>query len=270
MAWKERTVRLLEDEHGSETDGVDTAGANVDEELLHRLDEGGRVDGVEGDKHGSVNNVPLALASQVLDVLGVLGSELLELGVEDLANAGGLLDEFLVEDLTNNSAAHDDTGWVADPGVELAVGLVGDELAVAEEVAGRLGLLGEGDDVGRGGEVPVGVAPELSGGAEAGLDLVDDEGDAVLLRQVTETLEEGGGGVVVAALALDGLDDEGDDGEAPRGVGEGEDGEVGGAGLGVLDAGGGLLVRPVDALTTLLAAVEHHGGLEGQLVSLGS
>jgi hypothetical protein len=49
MAWKERTVRLLEDEHGSETDGVDTAGANVDEELLHRLDEGGRVDGVEGD-----------------------------------------------------------------------------------------------------------------------------------------------------------------------------------------------------------------------------
>lgn len=42
-------MRLLEDEHGSETDGVDTAGADVDVELLHRLDEGGRVDGVEGD-----------------------------------------------------------------------------------------------------------------------------------------------------------------------------------------------------------------------------
>lgn len=154
-------------------------------------------------------NSPLTLASQVLDVLGVLGGELLELGVKDLTDAGGLLDELLVEDLADDGAAHDDTGWVADPGVELAVGLVGDELAVAEEVAGRLGLLGEGDDVRRGGEVPVGVAPELAGGAKAGLDLVDDEGDAVLLGQVAEALEEGGGGVVVAALALDGLDDEG-------------------------------------------------------------
>lgn len=46
---EKRTVRLLENEHGSETDGVDTAGADVDKELLHRLDEGGRVDGIEGD-----------------------------------------------------------------------------------------------------------------------------------------------------------------------------------------------------------------------------
>jgi hypothetical protein len=36
------------------------------------------------------------------------------------------------------------------------------------------------------------VAPELAGSAEAGLDLVDDEGDVVLLGDVAQALEEGG------------------------------------------------------------------------------
>jgi hypothetical protein len=44
--------------------------------------------------------------------------------------------------------------------VELAVCLVGAEHAVGEEVAGGLGFLGEGHDVGRRGKVPVVVGPE--------------------------------------------------------------------------------------------------------------
>jgi hypothetical protein len=40
------------------------------------------------------------------------------------------------------------------------------------------------------------------------LDFVDDEGNAVLLGDVAQTLEKGRRGVVIATLALDGLDDE--------------------------------------------------------------
>lgn len=49
-----------------------------------------------------------------------------------------------------------------------------------------------------------------------------------------------------------------------------EDGQVRGAGLGVVEARGDFLVGPLDALAALLAAVEHHGGLVGQLVGLGA
>lgn len=106
---------------------------------------------------------------------------------------------------------------VANIRIELAVSLVRDQHLVAEEVAGSLCLLGEGDDVGRGAQVPVRVAPELAGGTEAGLDLVYNHDDAVLLGDVTQALEEGCGSVVVAALALDRLDDQSGDREAPSG-----------------------------------------------------
>jgi hypothetical protein len=56
--------------------------------------------------------------------------------------------------------------------------------------------------------VPVLVSPELAGGAHAGLDLIDDEGDVVLLGDVAEALEEVGRRPVVATLGLDGLHDE--------------------------------------------------------------
>lgn len=55
-----------------------------------------------------------------------------------------------------------------------------------------------------------------------------------------------------------------------EGVCKAEDGQVGGAGLGVVEARGDLLVGPLDALAALLAAVEHHGSLVGQLVGLGA
>lgn len=55
-----------------------------------------------------------------------------------------------------------------------------------------------------------------------------------------------------------------------EGVCKAEDGQIGRAGLGVVEARGDFLVGPLDALAALLAAVEHHGGLVGQLVGLGA
>jgi len=319
-------VLLLEDEHGSEADSVLAASSNVDTNVAHGANESSRVLGVEGDEGA------LVLASEVLDVLGVLGSQASELVVEVVADTGSLLNQLLVQDLLDDSLAHDDTGRVADPGVELAVGLVGDEHLVTEEVTGSLGLLGEGDHVRGRGQVPVVVAPEGTSGTEASLDLIGDEAGTVSLGDVTETLEEGRGGVVVTTLGLDGLNDETGNGAVPRGdealnlleaslllggillsvllervlegregslgpveagdiklvnglgagggeraeatavegVAEAHDGELGGTGLGVLEAGVDLLIVPVNTLTTLAAAVEHEGSLVGQLVGLGA
>ena len=75
-------------------------------------------------------NIPLALASQVLDLIRVLRAQLLELGVQDIADTClissarfsanshvtyALSDKVVGKDLLNYSLAHDDTGWVADP-----------------------------------------------------------------------------------------------------------------------------------------------------------
>ncbi len=51
--------------------------------------------------------------------------------------------------------------------------------------------------------------PELAGAPEAGLDLVDDEYDAVLIAEPAQAAEEALGGHDEAALAQDGLDDDG-------------------------------------------------------------
>lgn len=320
---KDGDVLLLEDEHRAEADGVLAAGTDVDTDVAHGSDEACRVLGVEGDEG------TLILSTEVLDVVGVLGSETGELSVQLSADASSLLNQLLVKDLLNDSLAHDDTGRVTDPGVELAVGLVGDEHLVTEEVSGSLGLLGEGDHVRRGGQVPVVVSPEGTGGTEAGLDLISDENTAVLLGDVTETLEEGGGSVVVTTLRLNRLNDETSNGAVPCGhdalnlleaslllsgvvldmllkrvlesrerslgpveardvelvnglgagggkraettamerVLEAHDGELGGARLGVLKARADLLLVPL-GVATLSAAVEHEGGLVGQLVGL--
>lgn len=53
------------------------------------------------------------------------------------------------------------------------------------------------------------VGPEFACGADAGLDFVDNKQDVVFLGDGAEAAEEEGGGVVVAALGLDGLDDDG-------------------------------------------------------------
>lgn len=75
--------------------------------------------------------------------------------------------------------------------VELTVGLVGNELLVTEKVTSSLCLLGESHNIRGRCQVPVGVAPELASGTEAGLDLVHNHSHSVLLGQVPQALEEG-------------------------------------------------------------------------------
>jgi hypothetical protein len=112
-------------------------------------------------------------------------------------------------DLANNTAEQDGACRVTHPRVELAVRLVGPQFAVAKVVARGLRFLGESDHVRRRAEVPVLVGPEFARCADACLHFVDDEEDVGALGQVAEPAEEGGGGVVVAAFGLHGLDDYG-------------------------------------------------------------
>lgn len=201
---------LLERQHRTQTHGAGSATTNVDAKLLGLCQKLVALGVVEGDKGA------LALAAQVLELLRVLALQALELGEEVVADAGGVVDEVEALNLADDGAEEQGAGRVAHPGVELAVGLVGPQLRVAVVEAGRLGLLGEGDHVRGVLEVPVVVGPELARGADARLDLVDDEEDVVLACQGAQAAEEVGGGVVVAALALDGLDDDGRGGDVPR------------------------------------------------------
>lgn len=204
-------VVLLESQHGTQTDGGDTAAANVDAKLLGLGEELVTFGAVKGDESA------LALAAEVLEVVGVLGGELLNLAVEVVADAGGVVDEVEALHLLNDGTEDEAASRVTHPGVELAVGLVGAQVLGGVVVAGGLSLLGEGDHVGRVLEIPVLVRPELASGANAGLDLVGNEEDVVLAGEGAELLEELGAGVVVAALGLDGLDHDGGGGQVPGG-----------------------------------------------------
>ena len=53
--------------------------------------------------------------------------------------------------------------------------------------------------------------PPGAGAAHAGLDLIGDQKDAVLVAEVAQALQEGGRGGEVATFALDRLDDDGGD-----------------------------------------------------------
>ena len=53
------------------------------------------------------------------------------------------------------------------------------------------------------------TGPPLAGAADAALHFVDDEQDAVLVADAAQFLHEDGGRDHVAALALDGLDEDG-------------------------------------------------------------
>lgn len=153
-------MRLLEDQHWPQTNSLNTASTNVDTQALHALHQSCGIFGVERQVRS------LTLTTQVHDMLWVLGGELLDLGIQLVADTGlpwsantpwkkfaigtyALINQILVQDLVDDCLAHDHTGWVANPGVELAVCLVRHQHAVSEEVPGGLGLLGESDDVRR-------------------------------------------------------------------------------------------------------------------------
>lgn len=196
------TMVLLEDQHRSQTDGTSATAANVHTDGLGLGQELVTVGGIPG------NEGTLALSTEVLDVLGVLLGEALETSVEVVTGGGGVLNQVQTLDLLDDTAEDQSTGWVTDPGVELTVRLVGAQVRVTVVVTGSLGLLGESHDIWGSLEVPVVVGPELTGGTDTGLDLVDDQKDVVALGDLAQTAEELRRGVVVTTLRLDGLNDD--------------------------------------------------------------
>lgn len=200
------TVMFLEDEHGAQANSAHATATDVDTDTLGLGKELVALGGVPGDEG------TLALAAKVLQMLGVLLGQTLQTSEEVVSGGGGVLDEVQTLDFLDDAAEDEGTGWVTHPGVELAVRLVGAQSGVTVVVACGLSLLREGHNVRRSLEVPVIVGPELAGGTDTGLHLVDDEEHIVALSDVAQALEEGRGGVVVTALGLDGLDDNGSNG----------------------------------------------------------
>lgn len=196
-------VVVLEDKHGPQPNSTLSASTNVDTNTLSLSQDLVPLRRVPSDEG------TLALTTQVLEVLGVLLRQTLETSVQVSTGSSGVLNQTQTLDLLDDAAEDQCTGRVTHPGVELAVGLVGAQGGVAVVVTGRLGLLGEGDHVRRGVEVPVVVGPELSCGSDTGLDFVDNEEDIGALGDVAQSLEESGRSVVVTTLGLDGLDHDG-------------------------------------------------------------
>src|SRR5690606_10468432 len=123
---------------------------------------------------------------------------------------GGTLEQaLLLDDLDDALAAHH-VDEVAAPGRVDARRDLEHRVDLVETRAGGdaadLGLLGEGEDVGLDAEVL--EAPPGAGGAEAGLHFVEDQQELVLVGQAPELAQELAAEVVVAALALDRLDDQ--------------------------------------------------------------
>lgn len=106
---------LLEDQHWPEAHSLSTRATDVDTDglgLLQDLVTLGRVPGDEGT---------LALATKVLDLLGEFGGEALEASVEVSTSLGGVLDEVLVLDLSEDGAEEDGTSGVTEPAAMVLV-----------------------------------------------------------------------------------------------------------------------------------------------------
>ena len=101
------------------------------------------------------------------------------------------------------------TNWVSHESVHMAVRSGHPSVLVVVESA-REHLLGERDEVRRLTEVPLLVCPERSGEADSSLDLINDEIDPKLLRDVLETLSEFGRELVITTFTHDRLNDDAD------------------------------------------------------------
>ena len=151
-----------------------------------------------------------------------LGLELLQPGEQDLPHPGRVLDEpFLGDDLEVPRTA-DHVGQVAAPGRVDPAGQLEDVVLhlldpARDHDAAHLQLLPEGHDVRL--EAEVLMRPHRPRHTDAGLDLVDDEQSLVRVTALPERPEELSPEVVVAALALDRLDDQ--TGDLVRVVAEG-------------------------------------------------
>ena len=176
------------------------------------------------------------------DLLDVAASDLAELGHEELAPLGGVLDELLLPDDSQALPGHRAGQGVAAEGRAVLARLEdAEDLPVGHDRRDRVAAAAQGlaDDDHVGPHALVLAGEELARAAEAGLDLVGDEEDVVLLADLGGLPEEPVGRDEDAGLGLDGLDQEG--GRVRRdglfqglGVAEGNDGEAGGEGAEVL------------------------------------
>ncbi len=159
---------------------------------------------------GHVQGAEKALAAGVAGELGEFRVDLLQALEKPFTLRGAVLDQLLLDHDVDDAGAADHVHEVATPGAVDAAGHLEHALHLVQAGAGcdaaALGLLAEGEDVGAHAVVLVG--PPLAGGAEARLDLVEDEQEFVAVGEVAQGLQELGAEVVVAALALDGLDDQ--------------------------------------------------------------
>jgi len=105
-------VLLLENQHRPEANCLSTRATNVDSNSLGLLEDLIALRRVPGDEGA------LALATEVLDLLGKLGSKALEAGVKVCTSLGGVLNEVLVLDFGKDGAEEDGTGGVAEPAAE--------------------------------------------------------------------------------------------------------------------------------------------------------
>lgn len=202
---------LLKDEHRSKAHSPLATGTNVQALGLGLLQHLVAAGAVPSDKGAAV------LAAEVEHLTGVLGGKLVKLLVQVVSDLGGPLDQVQSRHLVKDAAEEQGADGVAHPGVELAVGLVGSQGVVTVVEAGGLSLLGKGHHVGRSLETPVLMGPELASGADAGLHLVDNHQDVLLLGNLAQAAEEFGRGMVVTTLRLDGLNNNGSDGVVPGG-----------------------------------------------------
>ena len=152
----------------------------------------------------------------------VAGGEVEKAGLELPTSAKGVGHVFGGDEGESFEGGRAGDGVAAECGSVAAGGPIhdaggGDDRAQGEAVGDSLG---QAEDVGV--DAPVFAGEELAGASEAGLNLVDHEQNAVFIAEPAEAGEEGVGGDEIAALALDGFDENG--GELVRGTEGAEEG----------------------------------------------
>src|SRR5216683_2799863 len=278
-------IVLLDDEGRCEADDV-VVRLLAEDALLHERFADGARRGVQLDGD------PEAAATDFADVRADNLSEAVE---EESAEFGGAFGEALFdEDLEGGAGDGAGHGVAAEGAAVVARAQDAEDLARGEDCGDGIETASEGfaDDEDVGGDALVHVGEELAGAAEAGLDLVGHEEDAVLLADGCGLCEEAVGRDEDAGLSLDGLDEEGAgvgcDGLAEGlGVAEGDDLEAGQEGAeafavlvvgGEADDGDGAAVEVVGADDdlglvggdSLDGVAPLAGDLEGGLDGLGA
>ena len=192
---------LFEVERGPETSGTFSAGALVNTlafESEHELvADSGRLtgEGEIGPQAASLGNA-----------FWVLGFELVQAILEVGTRPRSDLIQFVFLDNFVLGSGQLGTDRVSKERVKLTITLLNSGVMIVVE-ATRKHFLGECNKVRRSSQVPVFVAPEFAGRADACLYLVDDKVDTKLEGQVSHALSKLIGEVIVTTFRLDWLHD---------------------------------------------------------------